>query len=322
MDKKEGLFSYLPVSFFGSVMGLSGLSIGWRLASNIYGLPKIIGEIIGAIAIISFIALCVCYLLKIITSYDSFKAEYKSPLTRSFFGTFIISILLLPIILYSYMPRVAAFLWVLGVILMFLFALHIVSFWLGVTQEHTHVTPAWIIPVVGTLDIPLAFHLFDFSFGYDISLIALSIGLFFALPIFTLVLSRILFIEPMPEKLKPSLMILIAPFSVGFSAYVEVVGSVDLFAQMLYFIAIFMFISMIPQMLKSRFCCPFKVTWWAVSFPLSATLVATLKMANAIDKPFLHMLSIIFLFIVTLTLLWLSVRTLKDIFQGNLPNIA
>ena len=30
---------YLPVGLFGSVMGLTGLSVAWRLAQERYGLP-------------------------------------------------------------------------------------------------------------------------------------------------------------------------------------------------------------------------------------------------------------------------------------------
>ena len=31
---------YIPVGLFGSVMGLTGLSIAWRLARERYGLPE------------------------------------------------------------------------------------------------------------------------------------------------------------------------------------------------------------------------------------------------------------------------------------------
>lgn len=322
MQEKKGLFGYLPVSFFGSVMGLSGLSIAWRIASSFYNVPIIISQIIAVTAILAFAALFICYGLKIITSYEDFRAEYSGPLTRSFFGTFTISVLLLPIIIFPYAPTAAKVMWVIGTFLMFLFALHIVSFWIGARQDQLHVTPAWIIPVVGTLDIPLAFKLFDISWASEASLAAVAIGLFFAIPVFTIIISRIIFFEPMPAKLTPSLMILIAPFAVGFSAYVEVSGHIDMFAKMLYFIGLFIFITLIPELVKSRICCPFKVTWWAVSFPLSAILVATLKMTINLGEPFFNFLSFFFLIIVSAAILWLTIRTLKGILNGDLKSLS
>ena len=45
-----GRMAYLPVSLFGSVMGLSGLALAWRLAASEFSLPVWIGEVTGLIA--------------------------------------------------------------------------------------------------------------------------------------------------------------------------------------------------------------------------------------------------------------------------------
>lgn len=316
---KKGYFKDLPISFFGAFMGLAGLGISWRFASEIYGLPFIVSRIIVFVAVIASVALFVCYLIKIITNNKAFKDEYESPVTRSLFGTFIISLLLLPVVLEPYFPVFASVLWILGVILMFFFGLRIMSFWLGEHPVQTHVSPAWIIPVVGTLEIPMAFRLFDFGWGYDVSVAALAAGLFFTIPVFTLIMSRILFFEPVESRATPSLMIMIAPFVVGFSAYTEITGKVDLFAQGLYFVGLFIFLTLLPQIVKSRLAQPFRVSWWAVSFPLSSLLTATLRMTMELDKYFLHVLSFFLLFIVSLVVVILMIRTIKDLFEGKLP---
>jgi tellurite resistance protein len=41
-DNAAGL-AYLPVSLFGSVMGLCGLALAWRLAATEFGLPEWVG---------------------------------------------------------------------------------------------------------------------------------------------------------------------------------------------------------------------------------------------------------------------------------------
>lgn len=321
MDKSD--FSHIPVSLFGSVMGLCGLSIGWKLAANHFGFSLFVADILAILAVLDFIVLSVCYGIKMIYSTKSFKDEFTNPLTKSFFGTFIISVLLLPIVIFAYFPKIAFVLWIIGVILMLTFSVYIVSFWLSKSQNIAHVTPAWVIPVVGTLDIPLAYNLFHYSVNLqDVSIAALALGLFFAIPIFVIIKTKLLFSDPMPDKLVPTLMILLAPFSVGFSAYVEVVGKIDIFAKGLYFLGLFLFFALLPKLRNASKCCPFKVTWWAVSFPLAALLISTIKMANELNELYLNILSIVFLVTFTIGILWLLYRTLRGVFSGELKSIT
>lgn len=321
--EKKGLFDYLPVSLFGSVMGLSGLSIAWSLAYKIYGKGEIIAHIIAILAVLAFIAIFIAYLLKIITSFKSFYDEFKNPVLRSFFGTFNISLLLLPIVIYPYFPVLAEVLWIIGVVLMLLFAWYVVSSWISLKHEMLHITPAWIIPVVGTLDIPLASNLFNYDWIIYLNIFCVAIGLFFAVPIFTLIFTRILFFERLPDKLMPSLLIMIAPFSVGFSAYLMTNNAnLDIFAFSLFFLGLFIFLVLLPQLISIFKSCPFRVTWWAVSFPLSALLVSTLKINEDFDNVFINTLSWVFLVAFTLIILWLFIRTLKGVFDGELKNLS
>lgn len=321
-EKYKGIFSYVPVSLFGSVMGLSGLAIAWELASELYGVSFVISQIITMISVLVFVVLLIAYGLKIITDFESFYLEFKSPLLRGFFGTFIISILLLPILIYRYVPMLAFVMWGIGVVLMLVFAWHMVSFWICSKQEISNVTPAWIIPVVGTLDIPLASNLFGHSGDfYYLNVLSLSIGLFFAVPIITLILSRILLSSKLPDKLMPTLMILVAPFSVGFSAYMSVNTNIDIFALALFFLGVFIFLTLLPQTLALSKCCPFRVTWWAVSFPMSAMLVSMLKVAKNIDNVYFNVLALFFLAFVSVSILWILIRTITEVFQGRLKSL-
>ncbi|WP_222848880.1 SLAC1 anion channel family protein, partial [Campylobacter fetus] len=320
MDKSY--FSYLPVSLFGSVMGLCGLSIGWKLAAFHFGFNGFMADILALLAVLDFIILSICYAIKIIYKTQSFKDEFINPMTKSFFGTFIISILLLPIVIFEYFPKIAFILWIAGVVLMLSFAIYMVSFWLSKSQDISHVTPAWVIPVVGTLDIPFAKNLFNFNYLDDVSIAALGVGLFFAIPIFVIIKTKLLFSEPMPDKLIPTLMIILAPFSVGFSAYIEVVKNVDIFAKGLYFIGLFLFFAMLPKLRNATKCCPFRVTWWAVSFPLAALLVSTIKMAIELNELYLDILSVVFLITFTIAIFWLTYRTLKGVFSLELQNLT
>jgi tellurite resistance protein len=317
-----GRLAYLPVSLFGSVMGLSGLALAWRLAATSFGLPAWIGEALGLLAAGVFAALALCYGIKCVESPTAVRAEFAHPVAVNFFGTPIISLLLLAAVAAPYSAVLTNALWVAGTVCMLGFAWLIVSRWMSVRQQVVHATPAWMIPVVGTLNISIAGATLDLPGAHALSAFGLAVGLFFAVPLFTLILSRLIFEEPMPRPLQPSLMILVATFAVGFSAYISVVGRVDLFASLLFYLSVFMFTVLVPKLLRLRSGTPFHTSWWAVSFPLAAMTNAALKFAMHQPSWPAQAFGLAILAFTTLVILSLSVRTIAGIAQGELRTLT
>ena len=211
------MLDYLPVGLFGSVMGLTGLSVAWRLAQVRYGAPGWVATAIAALAVLAFVALLIGYGIKVVMARDAVQTEFRHPIAGNLFGTVPISLLLLPIVVAPYGRLLAQALWIFGAAGMVTFAWFIVSRWMSDRQQVAHATPAWIIPVVGMLDVPLAPPSLGLPPIHGLMVFALAVGLFFAMPLFTLVFSRLVFEPPLPDALKPSLLILMAPFAVGSS---------------------------------------------------------------------------------------------------------
>jgi tellurite resistance protein len=114
----------------------------------------------------------------------------------------------------------------------------------------------------------------------------------------------------------PSMMILIAPFEVGFLAYVNVVRRVDTFAGLLFYFGLFLFIILATRIFRPSI--PFAPGWWAISFPMAALANAAMKYAAAQDTTALHYLAGVILVIATLAIVVLFVRTLHMLVQGTL----
>ncbi len=205
---------------------------------------------------------------------------------------------------------------------MTLFAWLIVTRWLSDRQQAAHATPAWIVPVVGLLDVPLALPGLDLPPMQGVMIFGLAVGLFFAMPLFTLILSRLLFEAPLPAALQPSLLILVAPFAVGFSAYVATTGAIDLFAESLFAVALFLLAVLLPKLARFGHACPFRVSWWGVSFPLAAAAVAALRVAAAEPAPATDGLALVLLGLATLVIGWLLVRTLIGLARGELRTLT
>ena len=315
-------FDYFPISLFGAVMGLTGLSIAWRLAHTRYAAPQWAADGLGAAAVAAFVLIALGYAVKAIAAPDAVLVEFRHPIGGSLFGTFFISILLLPIVLAPVNLLLAQILWVAGAIGMFAFAWLMISRWMGNQQVISHATPAWIVPVVGLLDVPLALPGLGLPPMHGVMVMALAIGLFFAVPLFTLIFSRLLFEPPMPEALQPTLLILVAPFAVGFSTYVTTTQQIDLFAQSLYMLTLFLLAVLLGRLRHLIACCPFRVSWWAVSFPLAASSIAALRFAAAEPGTATDAVALVLLALATIIILAILIRTLVGIARGQLRTLT
>ena len=80
--------------------------------------------------------------------------------------------------------RFAQIMWMTGAAGMAFFAWFIVSRWMTDRQQVAYATPAWIIPVVGVLNVPLALPALGMPHLHGLMVSALAIGMFFAVPSF------------------------------------------------------------------------------------------------------------------------------------------
>ena len=266
---------HFPVSFFAMVMGLTGLAIAWHKAQAAFALPVDLATPILTLAGGLFCVLLGLYLTKLVRYRAAVLAELGHPVHINFFPTISISLLLLAVGTLPYWPGAAGALWVLGCSLHLLLTLYVMGVWIH--HEHFeihHINPAWFIPVVGNVLVPIAGVPLGFS---EIPWFFFSIGILFWLILFTIIIYRMLFHHPLAERLMPTFFILIAPPAVGFLAYLQLAGGLDAFGRVLYYSGLFLTLLLATQI--GRFLrISFYLSWWAYSFPLAAITVATLTM--------------------------------------------
>ncbi len=307
---------FLPVNLFGSVMGLAGLSLAWRLSHKVFGSSATIADITGIVAILAFIVLGVGYLTKLARYPEAVKAEFVHPIAGNFFGTITIAILLLSAVVGAYSVEFQKVLWTIGLVSTLALSYVIVSRLLKGKMDSGHAVPAWLIPGVATLDIAVAGGTMPMAWAPEVNLLSAGIGTMVALVFFTMIFSRLVHHEPLPNGMVPSLMIMIAPFEVGFLAYVNIVHHVDMFASLLFYFGLFLFIVMAPKVFRRS--VPFAASWWAISFPIAALSNAALKYAEYADNWVTTGIAGIILAILSFAILVLFVRTLHWLFNGRL----
>ncbi|MBU1665967.1 MAG: SLAC1 anion channel family protein [Gammaproteobacteria bacterium] len=297
---------HFPVSWFAMIMGLGGLTIAWLRAEEILSLPFSISPWLLLLSTGLFALLAVLYTIKVVKYRAETAAEWAHPVKMNFVPTVSIALILLSI---AWLPLSAPYsklFWLAGTALHLVLTLHVITQWMHHSKfEITHLNPAWFIPVVGNILVPIA--------GVEhapaeISWFFFSIGLTFWPVLLTIIFNRVIFHGSLPERLMPTLFILIAPPAVGFLSYVKLTGEVDAFARILYYAALFFTILLIAQ-LRWFTRLKFFLSWWAYSFPLAAITIATLAMFKYTGDPMFLRLSGILLAIATVVITALLIRT-------------
>jgi tellurite resistance protein len=307
---------YLPVSLFGSVMSLAGLALAWRLASKAYGADIAVSNLIGLLAVAVFIVLAVCYLGKVLKHPDAVRKEFSHPIVGSFFGTIGISILLLSSVLGSYSDFAQLLVWSIGTAVTLALSVVMISRLLDGNADPKSVVPAWLIAGVGSLDIVVTGGALTAQWTHEVNLLAAGIGGVSALVFFILIFSRLVHHEPMAAGMRPSKMILVAPFSVGFLAYVHLVQKVDMFAALLFYFGLFLFSIIFYRLLSKP--APFSPSWWGIGFPMAALSNAALVYSGAVGGTVLGWIAMLLLALLTVAIGVLALRTLHALARGRL----
>ncbi len=274
MDQQSRL-QHFPISFFAMVMGMSGLTLAWEKSHDVLHMPAFVSSVLAMVTMGIFIVLAGFYLTKLIRHRLAVKKELAHPIKLSFFPTISISMILLSICTLHAYHTLSFVLWVAGTSIHLLITLYVMQVWMH--HEHFeihHTNPAWFIPVVGNILVPIA----GVTHGYiEVSTFFFSIGLLFWIVLLSIIFNRIIFHQALPERLLPTLFILIAPPAIGFISYIKLNGELDIFAKILYYAALFLTLLLLTQI--TRFAkLKFFLSWWAYSFPMAAITIATMLM--------------------------------------------
>ena len=249
MEHTAPRLQYFPVSWFATVMGMCGLSIAWNRAEHFFNPGFCLSSLLLGLTSLWFFLLIGIYATKIVKYPAEVRAELTHPVKQAFAPTFSISLLLLSIAYLQSAREFSFWLWAIGTAGHLDFTFYMLSSWMHHTKyEIAHLNPAWFIPVVGNILVPIA----GMQHGIpDISWFFFSLGLFFW-PILT---------------------------AVGFISWFNLTGNIDAFGHILYSVAAVFTLLLLSQINRFR-RIPFFLSWWAYSFPLAAMTIATFLMAK------------------------------------------
>lgn len=310
---------HFPITFFATTMGFGGFSLALRAAAKPLELGALPYQVALAVTAVLFAVLLAVYGLKAALHWKEVFAEWHHPIRLSFFPTIAITLLLLSIGLLTVSKTLALLFWGLGTALQGVLTLAVVTNWIGTRSfQHGHLNPAWFIPAVGNIIVPVAGPQLGFV---ELSWLFFSVGLMFWLILMTLVFNRLVFHDPLPGRLQPTLVIMIAPPAVGFIAWVRLTmgegAVVDPMGHVLLSLA-YGFAALVAVQLPRILRLPFAMSFWALSFPLAALTIATFLYAEVAHSMVHERMGTAFLAMLAVLLAGLVGRTLIGMSRGEI----
>ncbi|WP_274521798.1 SLAC1 anion channel family protein [Halorhodospira halochloris] len=315
-DKAESAgisIANLPLPLFAGTMGLAGLALVWHQVEGFWGRGEAFAEVIGVLAAIVFVAMLLAYASKLALYRQESLAEITHPVRLNFLPAVSISLILLGML--AGPGQLSLLLWGGGAALHLAFMLGIVTSWLLRQLDLNMLNPAWFIPAVGNVLVPIPAA----NAGYtEVAWFFFAVGIFFWLILMTLCYHRLIFGANLPEFLQPTLAVLLAPPAVGYLAWVSLTGEAetDIIGRMLYYKALFTFFLLlvqVPRLIK----IPFYPSWWAYTFPLAAFSLASFHYVENL-APNAEPLLMALVGLTTLVILWVFVFTVVALLNGRL----
>ena len=312
--EENNKIKFFPIMMYAIVMGMSGLTIMYQKAGLWLGFPMLIGTILMVLTTALFGIVSILYITKYLKYALAVKKEFSHPIRINFFAAVSISMLMLAVIYKEHYPTIAAMFWYPGTALHFYLTMYTISFWINNNQELDHSNPAWFIPIVGNVLVPIAGVGFA---SQGILMYFFTAGIFFWIILFAILLNRIIFHHQLASKFMPTMFILIAPPAVGFIAYFKMFEVIDTFAMMLFNLALF-FTLLIAFMYKNFVKIKFFISWWAFVFPLAAMGISSMLMYHQTQDITLLVLSYAMVIVTTVVISIVIYQTLLHMQKGEI----
>jgi tellurite resistance protein len=288
----------VPTASFASVMGIAALGLAWETAVRAQGAPAFIGSWLMVISAAVFAILLVVWLARVAAKPDEVRAETRSAITASYFGTITISLSLLAAGAIPYSRPLAFVLWFIAAFGGAALLIYLLGRWIEYGIKDFELTPALFIPVVGNATtiyaaVPLGLA--------EIGWASFSFALLCWLTLLPITMYRLFVTEPrLPRRMAPQLAVMVSSPAVMASAwFVLSGGAMDAAFRILAYKALF-FAILTVRLWKMAWGEPFNTAWWGWTFPAAALAGAFERAALAMPSPLYNALAAITLAAATL----------------------
>jgi tellurite resistance protein len=221
------------------------------------------------------------HLLRLVRHPEALAADLRHPVRAAFAGAVTIGLMILAGGLTPHARDLAAVLWLVAVAGHLGIAAWTVRGLLTAPREQASLTPPLLIPLVGNVLTPV----FGARLGFEaFSWMLLGLGALLWAMLQPILLARLVSGPPLPQRLRPTLVILLAPPAVGSLALAGLTGGWGPAPLAAFGLAAFLALVLI-LMLADFARVPFAMSWWGWTFPTAAFAAAAQEAAAAHPAP-------------------------------------
>lgn len=326
-------------SWFASVMGTGILAITSLFYSQYLPVLKTVAVLLFYFNVVLFAVLLVPWTLRWFLYTKEARADLEHPVLSNFYATIAIAMLVLSANFTIIGERIfiGEIFWFAGTALTIFFGL--VSPFIMFRGEHVtldHINPAWFIPPVGLIVIPIPgsliigqytglmqeFVIFLNYFGW-------GAGFFLYIFLCAICMYRFILHRPLPNVLAPTIWINLGPIGAGTVALINLVKNTAfitmkepffVFGLLFWGFGIWwVLMSIIMTLYYIRTIkLPYALSWWAFTFPLGAYVAASHSVAATFHLAIVDFIGfglyLLLVFLWSLTL----IRTSAAVYYGRL----
>jgi len=326
-------------SWFACVMGTGILAITSSFYSRYLSILKYVSYGLFYFNIVLFFILLIPWILRWILFREDSIRDLHHPIVSNFYATIAIGMLVLAADFITIGNNVlfGKIFWFPGMILTIFFG--ILTPYVAFRGEHVeidHINPAWFIPPVGLIVIPIAGSVLMNQFSgltkeivTFINYFGWGAGFFLYLALHAISLYRFILHRPLPNVLAPTIWINLGPIGAGtvslinlvkYSDFIQAKSPFFTFGFIFWGFGIWWFVMAVAMILHymRNSKLPFALSWWAFTFPLGAYAAACHAVSTIFNIPLIDHIGFALYWL--LFFIWfLTLRnTIKHAFCGTI----
>ena len=336
--KCEIIKNFSP-AWFASVMGTGILAVTSQFYSKYFGILYLLAKILFILNIVMFALLLIPWLLRWIIFTDKALKDLNHPVVSNFYPTMSVGMLVLAsdFLIIGKEKLTAEIFWLCGTILTVIFSLLIP--YITFKENHVkidHINPAWFIPPVALIVIPIAGSQFIGKSRNILEQLFVFInyygwgsGFFIYLALLSICMYRFILHNPLPSTLAPTIWINLGPIGAGTVSLINLINKSTFisvkepfwvfglifwgFGVWWFFIAVIMTLHYIRKLKL-----PYAMSWWAFTFPLGAYVASSHLVSNIFNIKIIDYFGLMLYFLLLCIWIITFIRTLNNAYKGIL----
>lgn len=317
-DKKWPFLLRFPIGCFGICLGLGSQTILWKTLSSAASMrflhvPKVINLMLWCLAVMALLTVFTTYFLKCVFYFEAVRREFYHPVRINFFFAPWIACMFLTLGVPPAVTRsIHPVLWLLFMTPIFVLELKVYGQWLsgGERRLCKVANPSTHLSLVGNF----VGSLLAATVGWrEVATFFWAVGLAHYIVLFVTLYQRLPSAAVLPEELHPVFFLFIAVPSTASVAWYKIVGDFDLVSRISYFVGLFLYMSLVVRVNFFR-GFRFSVAWWAYTFPMTASAIATIHYSLTVKHPITQGLAVMLSFVSSVTVLSVFLFTILHTF--------